>query len=37
MFQYILRLLKIRKDTVVQLGRWGYHWEKKKKYQIYYD
>jgi len=19
------------------LGRWGYHWEQKLKYQIYYD
>jgi hypothetical protein len=25
------------KIEVTPLGRWGHHWEKKMKYQVYYD
>ncbi len=28
--------LKVEYKTPL-LGRWGYHWEQKIKYQIYYD
>jgi hypothetical protein len=25
------------KSMPIPLGRWGYHWEQKIKYQTYYD
>ncbi len=25
------------KSKPIYLGRWGYHWDKKIKYQVYYD
>lgn len=33
---HILRLF-FRPIAPVPLGRWGYHWDLKRKYQTYYD
>ena len=36
MLRYILRLLT-RADPPVPLGRWGYHFDKQRVYQVYYE
>jgi hypothetical protein len=37
MITLFLRLFQRAKEIPVPLGRWGYHWEQKMKYQTYYD
>lgn len=34
---FVNAMKKIDSTPNVLLGRWGYHWEKKLKYQIYYE
>jgi len=36
MYQFLMRILKMSPEFA-PLGRWGYHWEAKLKYQKYYD
>jgi hypothetical protein len=36
MFRFIASFL-LRREPKTALGRWGYHWEQKMKYNAYYD
>jgi hypothetical protein len=36
MLRYILRFLA-HTDRPVPLGRWGYHFNKQRVYQVYYE
>lgn len=36
MFKLLLSIFS-RHESRLVLGRWGYHWEQKMKYNSYYD
>jgi hypothetical protein len=36
MFLFLRQFFQVKEPLVI-LGRWGNHWEKRIKYQVYYD
>ena len=34
---FLIMILRIKPDPMAPLGRWGHHWEKRMRYQKYYE